>query len=53
LRTSFSRCPSSSRREGAAASSFLSLRTFIVLEANNYSMKLPFVKNSITVLKKQ
>ena len=35
LRTSFSRCPSSSRREGAAASSVLSLRTFIVLEANN------------------
>jgi len=35
LRISFPRCPSSSRREGAAASSFLSLRTFIVLEANN------------------
>ena len=35
LRTSFSRCPSSSRREGAAASSVLSLRTFIALEANN------------------
>jgi len=29
LRTSFSRCPSSSRREGAAASSVLSLRTFM------------------------
>jgi len=29
LRTSFSRCPSSSRREGAAASSVLSLRTLM------------------------
>jgi hypothetical protein len=29
LRTSFSRCPSSSRREGAAASSALSWRTFM------------------------
>jgi hypothetical protein len=29
LRTSFSRCPSSSRREDAAASSVLSLRTFM------------------------
>ena len=29
LHTSFSRCPSSSRREGAAASSVLSLRTFM------------------------
>jgi len=38
LRTSFSRCPSSSRREGAAASSVLSLRTFIVLA--NYFKKL-------------
>jgi len=35
LRTSFSSCPSPSRREGAAASSVLPLRTFIVLEANN------------------
>ena len=29
LRTSFSRCPSSSRRENVAASSVLSLRTFM------------------------
>ena len=29
LRTSFSSCPSSSRREGVAASSALSLRTFM------------------------
>ena len=36
LRTSFSRCPCSSRREGAAASSVLALRTFIVLEANDW-----------------
>jgi hypothetical protein len=35
LRTSFSRWPSSSRREGADASSVLSLRTLIVLETNN------------------
>ena len=38
LRTSFSRWPSSSRREGAAASSVLSLHTFIVLA--NYFKKL-------------
>ena len=35
LRTSFSRCPPNSRREGAAASSVLSLGAFIVLEVNN------------------
>ena len=35
LRTSFSRCPPYSRREGAAASSVLSLGAFIVLEVNN------------------
>jgi len=33
LRTSFSRCPCSSHREGAVESSVLALRTFIFLNA--------------------